>query len=45
MLSFTPISLSLFSNYDRFTLSKARDISNFAMDNGSFFLFANTIIV
>ena len=44
MLSFTPISLSLFSNYDRFTLSKARDISNVAMDNGNFFLFANAIV-
>ena len=45
MLSFIPISLSLFSNYDRFTLSKARDISNVTMDNGSFFLFANAIVV
>ena len=45
MLLFTPISLSLFSNYDWFTLLKARDISIVGMDNGNFFLCANAIVV
>ena len=49
MISYIPISLILFNNKtkinNQFTLSKARDISKVAMNNGNNFLFANVIII